>query len=202
MDPARGRNRGGFRLGPRGGPPPTRGPARGPRPARGQGLPRQDAQFRFSPVEPTTMPGRKHPLYAPGLGGRKRPVQRGAGMGVQISQTRIRRAAWRARGGSARTCTGRAQSTAGRRAGRGPCATGPAAPRTARGGRAARMRSRRWPVAASAGRPTVRPCRSPDSAQLQFFLDIPLDTQRQGRRFRRGSAPCLTGHERISPTRR
>ena len=58
------------------------------RPARGQGLPRQDAQIRFGPVEPVAVPGRKHPLYAPGqaarLGGRKGPVKRGVGMGVQI----------------------------------------------------------------------------------------------------------------------
>ena len=27
--------------------------------ARGQGLPRQDAQLRFGPVEPTAVPGRK-----------------------------------------------------------------------------------------------------------------------------------------------
>ena len=55
---------------------------------RGQGLARQDAQFRFGPVEPTAVPGRKHPLYAPSqaarLGPRKRPVKRGVGMGVQI----------------------------------------------------------------------------------------------------------------------
>ena len=47
------------------------------RPAQGQNLARQDAQFRFGPVEPAAVPGRKHPLYAPGqavrLGGRKRP---------------------------------------------------------------------------------------------------------------------------------
>ena len=36
------------------------------RPARGQGLPRQDAQFRFGPVEPAAVPGRKHQLYALG----------------------------------------------------------------------------------------------------------------------------------------
>ena len=46
--------------------------------ARGQGLPRQDAQFRFGPAEPTTVPGRKHPLYALGpaarLDRRKSPV--------------------------------------------------------------------------------------------------------------------------------
>ena len=36
------------------------------RPARGQGLPRQDAQFRFGPVEATVVPGRKRQLYAPG----------------------------------------------------------------------------------------------------------------------------------------
>ena len=35
------------------------------RPARGQGLPRQDAQFRFGPVEPAAMPGRKHQENAP-----------------------------------------------------------------------------------------------------------------------------------------
>ena len=54
----------------------------------GQGLARQDAQFRFGPVEPAAVPGRKHSLYAPSqtacLGGRKRPVKRGVGMGVQI----------------------------------------------------------------------------------------------------------------------
>ena len=33
---------------------------------RGQGLPRQDAQLRFSHVEPTAVPGRKRQLYAPG----------------------------------------------------------------------------------------------------------------------------------------
>ena len=31
----------------------------GLRPARGQGLPRQDARFRFGPVEPAAVPGRK-----------------------------------------------------------------------------------------------------------------------------------------------
>ena len=36
------------------------------RPARGQGLPRQDAQFRFGSVEPAAMSGRKHQLYALG----------------------------------------------------------------------------------------------------------------------------------------
>ena len=34
-------------------------------PARGQGLARQDAQFRFSPVEPAAVPGRKHQADAP-----------------------------------------------------------------------------------------------------------------------------------------
>ena len=56
--------------------------------ARGQGLPRQAAQFRFGPVEPAAVPGRKPQAYASGqaarLGGRKGPVERGAGMGVQI----------------------------------------------------------------------------------------------------------------------
>ena len=56
------------------------------RPARGQGLARQDAQFRFGHVEPAAVPGRKHQLYALGqtarLGGRKRPVKRG--VGIQI----------------------------------------------------------------------------------------------------------------------
>ena len=55
--------------------------------ARGQGLPRQDAQFRFGHVEPTAVLGRKHQLYALGqaarLCGRKRPVG-GVGMGIQI----------------------------------------------------------------------------------------------------------------------
>ena len=45
--------------------------------ARGQSLPRQNAQFRFGPVELAAVSGRKHQLYAPGqaarLGGRKRP---------------------------------------------------------------------------------------------------------------------------------
>ena len=44
--------------------------------------------FRFGPVEPAAVPGRKRPLYAPGpavrLGGRKRPEKRGVGMGVQM----------------------------------------------------------------------------------------------------------------------
>ena len=31
----------------------------------GTGLPRQDAQFRFGPVYPDAVPGRKYPLYAP-----------------------------------------------------------------------------------------------------------------------------------------
>ena len=57
-------------------------------PARGQGLARQDAQFRFRPVEPAAVPGRKHQAYAPdpalGLGGRKGPAKRGVGMGVQV----------------------------------------------------------------------------------------------------------------------
>ena len=34
--------------------------------ARGQGLPRQNAQFRFGHVEPTAGAGRKHQTYAPG----------------------------------------------------------------------------------------------------------------------------------------
>ena len=46
-------------------------------PARGQGLPRQDAQFQFGPVEPAAVPGRKHQADAPdpalGLGARKGP---------------------------------------------------------------------------------------------------------------------------------
>ena len=46
--------------------PPARRPARGRRTARGQGLPRQDAQFWFGPMEPTAVPGRKHLLYALG----------------------------------------------------------------------------------------------------------------------------------------
>ena len=37
---------------------------------RGQGLPRQDAQFRFVPVEPAAVPGRKYPPYALGQGPR------------------------------------------------------------------------------------------------------------------------------------
>ena len=58
------------------------------RPAPGQGLARQDAQFRFGPVEPTAVPGRKHQLYALRqalrLGWRKGPEERGVGMGVQV----------------------------------------------------------------------------------------------------------------------
>ena len=50
------------------------------RPARGQSLPRQDAQFRFGPVEPAAVPGRKHQEDAPdpalGLGGRKGPEKK------------------------------------------------------------------------------------------------------------------------------
>ena len=69
-----------------------RGDLRGDRvlrgPARGQGLPRQDAQLRFGPVEPTAVPGRKHQLdalcQAARLGGRKRPEKRGVRVGVQI----------------------------------------------------------------------------------------------------------------------
>ena len=56
--------------------------------ARGQGLARQDDQFRFGPVEPAAVPGRKHPLYALGqavcFSGRKRPEKRGVGVGVQV----------------------------------------------------------------------------------------------------------------------
>ena len=51
-------------------------------------LARQDAQFRFGPVEPAAVPGRKHQLYALGhavrLGGRKRLVKRGVGVGVHM----------------------------------------------------------------------------------------------------------------------
>ena len=56
--------------------------------ARGQGLPRQDAQFRFGHVEPAAVPRRMHQLDALGqavrFGGRKRPVKRGVGVGVQM----------------------------------------------------------------------------------------------------------------------
>ena len=48
------------------GPAPTRRPARDlglRRSAQGQGLPRQDAQFRFGPVEPAAVPGRKYQPY-------------------------------------------------------------------------------------------------------------------------------------------
>ena len=57
-------------------------------PARGQGLARQDAQFRFGPVEPAAVPGRKHQQDAPdqalGLGGRKGPEKRTVSVGVQV----------------------------------------------------------------------------------------------------------------------
>ena len=56
--------------------------------AWGQSLPCQDAQFRFSPVEPTAVSRCKHQLYAPGqaarLGRRKSPVERGVGMDVPM----------------------------------------------------------------------------------------------------------------------
>ena len=67
--------------------------------ARGQGLPRQDAQFRFSPVEPAAVPGRKHQEDAPhqalGLGGRKGPEKEAYAWVFRWSQTRIRRSAAR-----------------------------------------------------------------------------------------------------------
>ena len=70
--------------------------------ARGQGLPRQDAQFRFGPVDPAAVPGRKHQADAPApalsLGGRKGPAKRGVDRGFRWPQTRIRRSASRSRG--------------------------------------------------------------------------------------------------------
>ena len=67
------------------------------RPARGQGLARQDAQFRFGPVEPADVSGRKHPRYALGpaarLGGRKGPEKEAYVWVFRGAQTRIRRAA-------------------------------------------------------------------------------------------------------------
>ena len=88
------------------------------RPARGQGLARQDAQFRFGPVEPAAVPGRKHQQDAPdpalGLGARKGPEKKSGTRGC--SDCRRPGSGARPRGWSTRALTGCAQSTAVRRA--------------------------------------------------------------------------------------
>ena len=69
------------------------------RPPQGQSLPRQDAQFRFGPIEPAAVPERKHPPYALGqalrLGGQKGLVERGEVRVFKLSQTSVRYSAWR-----------------------------------------------------------------------------------------------------------
>ena len=149
------------------------GGLRGP---RGQGLPRQDTQFRFGPVEPVAVSGRKHQTYATCQAAAPRQAERPGKKRRRYGCSGCRTPTPGARlGGSAdgrpRLVTWCAQSTAVRRAGALVVRHWPSSS-TSRVGyrrRAIRIHSRRWRAV-----PVARG-RRPHFRQQRFGWFVPAD---------------------------